>query len=83
MNSEKRRDLRMRRQKQGKIIFNNLNSVISCQMRNVSDSGVLLAFETVLGTPDEFILTVPGAIERRWVRKVWQSNREIGAAFLS
>ncbi len=83
MFTEKRRDLRMRRLKQGKIIFNDLNSVLTCQIRNVSDSGALLAFETVLGTPEEFILTVPGAIEKRWVRKVWQSSREIGAAFLS
>jgi hypothetical protein len=81
MFTEKRRALRTRRMKQGKIVFNDLNSVLTCQLRNVSSSGVLLAFESVIGTPSEFIVTVPGSVEKRWARKVWQNNREIGAAF--
>jgi hypothetical protein len=72
----------MRRLKQGKIIFNDLNSVLTCNMRNISDSGVLLEFESVIGTPGEFIISVSGSIEKRWARKVWQNNRTIGAAFI-
>ncbi len=81
--TEKRREARSRQLKSGKIIFHQSNSTLTCQLRDVSKTGVRLAFETTLGTPEDFQVVVPGAVEKRWARKVWKNNREIGAEFFS
>jgi hypothetical protein len=78
MLTDKRNAPRTRRLKQATIAFNNLQSVLTCQVRDVSTNGARLAFESVIGTPNDFIVYAPGLIDKRWARKIWQSNREIG-----
>jgi hypothetical protein len=80
--TEKRQAPRSRRLKTGTIVFNNFNSVLTCQLRDCSATGLRLALETVHGTPDEFVVTIPGVVEKAWARKVWYSNREVGVELL-
>jgi len=80
---ERRRSRRMLRLKAGRIIFNDKQSVMSCQLRDLSDVGARLKFENTLGTPDEFIVNLPGITEGRWARRAWANLTDIGIAFLS
>lgn len=79
---ERRRTRRELRLKGGRIIFNDFQSVMSCQLRDVSPTGARLAFVNTLGTPDEFLVDVPGVAERRWVRRAWRKLNEMGVAFV-
>jgi hypothetical protein len=77
----KRSETRSRRLKGGQIIFNAMQSVIDCQMRDMSENGARLKFVSLLGVPDEFQITVPGLFENRWARKAWNRYDEIGVEF--
>jgi hypothetical protein len=79
---ERRRVRRMLRLKGGRIIFNDLQSVMNCQLRDISPAGARLAIVNTLGTPDEFLVEVPGVAERRWVRRAWSKLNEMGVAFV-
>jgi hypothetical protein len=79
---DQRRDIREPRLKTGKIVFNNRNSTMDCKLKNLSLQGAKLNCVNTLGLPEEFEIQVPGAIERRWARKVWQRYDEIGIELL-
>ena len=52
-----------------------------CWITDISDGGVRLHAERT-DVPDEFILVLPGANERRECRVVWRLGDEIGAEFI-
>jgi hypothetical protein len=79
---ERRQEARQRRLKSGTIIFNNRNSTMDCQLRDVSAHGARLKCANTFGLPDEFELNFPGAIEKQWGRRTWQRYDEIGVEFL-
>ncbi len=79
---ERRREPRNRRLKGGTIIFNNRSSTMDCQLRDMTAHGAKLRCPNTFGLPDEFELSFPGAIERRWGRKAWQRYDEIGVELL-
>lgn len=78
---EQRSQRRSLRLKSGKIIFNGKQSVMSCQLRDISSRGARLKFVNTMGAPDEFIVDLPGIIEGRWARRVWTRLNEMGIEF--
>lgn len=56
--SERRLYQRRRMFKGGKVIFNNRNSVISCVVRDLSQSGAKLTFPTPQALPPRFQLEI-------------------------
>jgi hypothetical protein len=79
---EKRSEVRHRRLKSGRIVFNGQKSVMTCQLRDVSAHGARLRFGEPFRAPEEFVLTVPGEIEARPARRVWMTGNEIGVRFV-
>lgn len=70
---EKRETLRTRVLKAGSISFGG--AAISCMVRNISATGVLLEVESPLGIPERFILLVPSDQLSRPCRTIWKSER--------
>lgn len=74
--SEQRGSRRSRVLKDGKISFRG--GAISCTVRNVSDTGALLAVASPVGIPQEFTLVIPADDLYRFCRVVWRSGDRIG-----
>ena len=78
---EKRSASRRKVLKGAHAVFNDGRSTISCIVRNLSDDGALLRFDSVIGLPDAFVLALSDgtrracAIQRR-------SGTEVGVTFL-
>lgn len=77
----KRKDPRQRRLKEGRIIFNDRRSVMSCIVRDASPNGARVTIGEPYLVPYEFGFSVPGAPERQ-ARKVWIRQNEMGLQFL-
>jgi hypothetical protein len=79
--SEQRKSQRLRRLKDGQLVFNDRNSVINCTVGNVSERGAkLIVLEPYL-VPAVFELTISGA-DSKTARKVWFKENEMGVKFL-
>jgi hypothetical protein len=72
--------IRQRRLKEARIVFNGRKSVLSCLVRDVSDSGFRIKIGEPFRVPDIFELSMPGRAARP-ARKVWIGTDELGAAF--
>lgn len=79
-NTIPRAALRMRRLKEARVIFNGKKSVLSCLVRDVSDTGFRIRIGEPFRVPDIFVLEIPGQPARS-ARKVWIGQDELGAAF--
>lgn len=79
-NNIPRASIRMRRLKEGRIIFNGRKSVLSCLVRDVSDTGFRIKIGEPYRVPDIFELEISGQPARP-ARKVWIGSDELGAAF--
>ena len=66
--------------KGAKIIFNNGNSTISCQIRDQSENGARLKVDSILGIPESFALKIM-AEDPRACKVAWRTNRELGVTF--
>ena len=64
------------------IIFNNRNSTIECQVRNLSAKGARLTFTDAVSVPEEFELHVPlkGRSYRAQLR--WRDSEGAGVEFM-
>jgi PilZ domain-containing protein len=56
-------------------------SVITCGVRNMSDTGAMLDVATPVGIPEHFILFVRAEGHRVPCHLVWRKERRIGIAF--
>ncbi len=65
----------------GRIIFNNRCSVISCTVRDLSDTGARIAFGHVIEIPAEFEFEIPKKGMSVWARVVWSKGKEHGVKF--
>lgn len=81
--SERRAAHRRRTLFSGKIIFNRQSSVLSCTVRNLSESGACLEVDSQIGVPDQFELLVEGAGVRAEYRVVWRRDKRIGVSRVS
>jgi hypothetical protein len=75
-----RTETRMRRLKEGRIVFNNKGSVMSCVVRDASKFGARVSVGEPYLVPHEFEFTVAGE-EPRPARKVWVRQKEMGLQF--
>jgi hypothetical protein len=78
----KRKETRMRRLKEARIIFNERRSVMSCIVRDASSCGARVTVGEPYLVPHEFSFAAPGAPERQ-ARKIWIRQNEMGLQFLS
>lgn len=75
-----RNSIRLRRLKEARLVFNGKKSVLSCLLRDVSETGFRIKIGEPYRVPDIFEIDVPGQPLRQ-ARKVWIGNDELGAAF--
>ena len=79
--SEQRKSQRLRRLKDGQVVFNERNCVMNCTVRNVSERGAKLVVAEPYMVPAVFELSISGA-EARIARKVWLKEGEMGVKFV-
>ena len=79
--SEHRQAIRMRRLKDGRLVFNGRKSVMNCTVRNASAKGAKLVMAEPHLVPAEFELAISGA-DPRLARKIWFKEGEMGVKFL-
>lgn len=77
---DKRETPRMRQLKQGRIIFNERRSVLSCTVRNCTVNGALVSVGEAFLVPWQFELSVSGGAPRK-AHRVWAKASEIGLKF--
>lgn len=77
---ERRRDLRRRVLKAGKIAFNH-GAVIDCIVRNLSRSGARLDVANQFGIPDQFVLLIERDNLQFPCYVEWRREKQIGVSF--
>ena len=64
-----------------KVIFNFGQSAINCVVRRITDDGAIIELESGVGIPDHFQLSIASEAAILPCKRVWQSERQIGASF--
>jgi diguanylate cyclase (GGDEF)-like protein len=82
MVSERRKARRQRVFKAGKIVLNDLHSVVDCTVRDLTDAGARLLLSSQFAAPPEFGLVLSGASGLRRVRLRWQRGNTLGVNFI-
>lgn len=77
----KREDVRMRRLKDARLIFNDKKSVMSCVVRDASNCGARVTIGEPYLVPYEFDFALTGQPARP-ARKVWVKQNEMGLQFI-
>ncbi len=75
-----RATVRLRRLKEGRVIFNGKQSVMSCLLRDLSDGGFRIRIGEPFRVPEAFELEIAGHGSRP-ARRVWIGPSELGGAF--
>lgn len=78
---ERRRALRNRTLKSGKIIMGKRTSLVDCTVRNLSPRGALLLVPNPIGIPKTFELKLDADHSRHDCRVIWQGLNRIGVEF--
>jgi hypothetical protein len=81
MPEERRKHVRRRTFKGGRIVFNRHFSAIDCIVRNLSESGACLEVASSTGIPDDFQLSVDVDGLNRCCHVAWRASGRIGVAF--
>ena len=76
---ERRTSQRHPRLKAGSIVFNGLNSVIDCTVRNVSEGGAGLIVANGLMMPSSFRLRAQGEMRRCAI--TWRRANRLGVKY--
>jgi hypothetical protein len=77
--NERRASVRHPRYKGASIVFNRLGSVISCTLRNISESGACLMVQHDIFIPGEFKLLAEGAMHSCAV--AWRRPDRVGVKY--
>ena len=64
------------------ILFNNHNSTVDCQIRNISAGGAKLLVSSTVSVPQEFELSVPQKGRTFRCRLRWRIQDAVGVEFL-
>jgi len=78
---DSRSEFRRRTLKSGKIIFNNLQSILDCTIRNLSKTGCRIIVPNQADFPAEFELQLPGSDEKFQCQVIWRKHHEAGVKF--
>jgi hypothetical protein len=73
---------RMRRLKEGRVVFNSKRSVMSCIVRDASKFGARVQIGEPYLVPHEFDFVMAGD-EPRAARKIWIRQNEMGLQFIA
>jgi len=79
--AELRNASRHRTYKAARIAFQGGRAVITCLVRNLSDTGACLSVDNPIGIPDSFNLVFDSGEPSRMSRVIWRSARQVGVAF--
>ena len=82
MDSERRRTLRRRALKGGRIVFNNGGSTIVCRIRDLFDAGAKLIVTSAVGIPDDFSLAFDDGSASLPCVVRWRSATSISVEFV-
>ena len=80
---DKRRAIRHRVLKAGKIVLLNNWSVVDCCVRDMSETGARLSCQDQAAVPTDFRLLIPYDNTIRDVRVMWRRDNEIGVIYTS
>ena len=80
--NDNRQTVRMRRLKEGRVIFNKRQSVMSCIVRDASKFGARLTIGEPYLVPHEFEFLIAGE-DPKPARKIWIRDNEMGVEFLT
>jgi len=64
------------------IVFNNRNSTIDCQIRNISRTGAKLSLSNSVTLPEEFDIEVPQKGKTYRARLCWRDAASAGIEFI-
>ncbi len=81
-----RRHRRARTLKTGKVWFNGNQSVMNCQVRNMSETGALVRFEIPFNCPDRVALYLPIDEKQGNIRgceTIWSHGTDAGLRYTS
>ena len=79
---EQRQAARSKRLKEGRVVFNNKRSVMSCIVRDASKFGARVTIGEPYLVPFVFQFMVAGD-EPRTARKIWVRQNEMGLQFVA
>ena len=79
---ENRKTARSKRLKEGRLVFNNKHSVMSCIIRDATKFGARVAIGEPYLVPFEFEFSVSGEAPKP-ARKVWIAKNEMGLQFIA
>lgn len=77
----RRRPLRTRTLKGGRIVSDERNGAIECTVRNLSPHGALLQLPNVNGVPNDFDLYIDGETTPHPASTVWKRDGKMGVEF--
>ena len=72
---------RHRTYKAARIAFGGGRAVISCLVRNISDTGACLGVPTPIGIPESFNLVFDSGEPSRMCQVTWRKEKQIGVKF--
>jgi len=78
---ERRQAPRHKTYKAARIAFQGGRAVITCLVRNLSDTGACLAVDNPIGIPDSFNLVFDSGEPSRMSRVIWRKEKQVGIAF--
>jgi hypothetical protein len=80
--AERRTSARRRTYKVARIGFGGGRAVITCLIRNLSETGACLGVESPVGIPDKFNLVFESGEPSRMCHVMWRKAKLIGVEFL-
>lgn len=79
--TDKRQSPRMRRLKEARVVSLDGKMVITCKVRDVSQTGARLKVGESFLIPHSFLVTIPGEMIERPAERVWVRGDEVGIKF--
>ena len=79
--TEQRSNPRHRRLKEGRIVFNDRKSLMSCIVRDANEQGARIKCGEPYLVPMEFEVHIRGEGPSRQARRVWVKGTEMGVKF--
>ncbi len=64
------------------VIYNNKNSTVECQIRNISKTGARLSISDTVSLPEEFDIEVPQKGKTYRARLCWRDESSAGIEFV-
>ena len=80
--TERRAVRRVRVLKDGRVVLNDSNSVVTCTIRDVSDAGAKLLCKDQAAVPTQCSLLFLTEAQIRDIKVIWRRDDQIGVEFI-